>query len=208
MPFDFSLAHPQGSVRFALKVTHLLINGYFSLFLIVFFSFFQILIRSLNNQFLFLPLSQLRTKKEERYHMDDEPPQRTASAAPLPNIKTSMKDAKQNLSEKEDNNWCRHRRPRRSSIHQEQITTWSQWRIKLLYAVIVPAAIVYLLLHFDHQHHHQHQHHAYHSQQPHHPYRPGATAGPKHSQDRHWKEYVTTQPAMVEDRITISKVKK
>lgn len=136
----------------------------------------------------------------------DEDAQQRAAPTPLPINTTAMKNPKSSPRvEKEENNWC-HRRPSRSSMHQEEATIWSQWRIKLLYAVVVPAAIVYLLLYFDRQHQHQHRHHAYHPQQRHHPYRP-TPAGPEH-QGRHWKEYIVTQPPMVEDRTLNSKVTK
>ncbi|KAG0036557.1 hypothetical protein BGZ82_004037 [Podila clonocystis] len=134
--------------------------------------------------------------------MDDDA-QQTTAPAPLPTNTTAMKDPKSHLTdEKEENNWC-HRRPSRTSMHQEEATIWSQWRIKLLYAVVVPAAIVYLLLYFDRQHQYRHQHNGYHPQQRHHPYRPMPT-GAEH-QGRHWEEHIMTQPPMVEDRTLVSK---
>lgn len=138
--------------------------------------------------------------------MDEAAKQKTASTPLLTKI-TAMKNPKSNLmDERGENNWCRHRRPSRSSMHQEEATIWSQWRIKLLYAVVVPAAIVYLLLYFDRQHQHQHRHYAYHPQQRHHHYRPTPT-GPE-LRYYHWREHAMTQPPMVEDRTPISKVTK
>ncbi|KAG0317005.1 hypothetical protein BG000_004664, partial [Podila horticola] len=135
--------------------------------------------------------------------MDEAAQQKTASTPLLTKI-TAMKNPKSNLmDEREENNWCRHRRPSRSSMHQEEATIWSQWRIKLLYAVVVPAAIVYLLLYFDRQHQHQHRHYAYHPQQRHHHYRPMPT-GPE-LRNYPWREHAMTQPPMVEDRTPISK---